>query len=83
MKRQATLQVQELRVGIVYRDLLSGYLVLVRTVELSEGVAAGLMWNPIHGAHTPVVVYDNMLIRAEYLTALKPDTRNDDGYHGK
>lgn len=76
MNRQQTYLVRELQTGIVYRDVLSGYLVLVRSIDLqrTEPIASGLMWNPLYGAHQPFTIHDNMLCSAEGKT-YKPDTR--------
>ena len=60
-KAQGTIPVSELCVGMVYRDVLSGYLVLVRSLHPDQLSAAGLMWNPIHGVHVAVDVVDHQL----------------------
>lgn len=63
-KAQGTYAVKQLEAGVVYRDVLSGHLVLVRKVELErrpEPMAVGWMWNPVHGAHQVVSCYDHQL----------------------
>lgn len=91
MARQDTYTVKQLRTGTVYRDALSGYLVLVLEKELWERRGAssvkvkrlvGWFWNPVWGKHTEMELHDHQLIGAEQKTSLKPDTRYDQGYHG-
>ncbi|HRD54696.1 MAG TPA: hypothetical protein PKY96_18815, partial [Flavobacteriales bacterium] len=82
----------ELHAGFIYRDALSGYLVLVREAEVWERRAAakvrvkrlvGWFWNPVWGKHAEMELHDHQLISAEHPTDLKADTRYDNGYHGK
>lgn len=76
---QGTYRLQDLREGVVYRDVLSGYLVLVTRTGAG---ARGLLWNPVKGEHQRVELHDHQLVDAGAPTALKPDTRRDKGYHG-
>ncbi len=90
---QKTLPVSELHVGFVYRDALSGYLVLVLEKEVWQADAfgrkarvkrlVGWYWNPVWGRHAEMELHDHQLIAAEHPTDLKPDTRYDKGYHGR
>lgn len=92
---QNTFTLNELKVGRIYRDALSGYLVLVREVEVREydryaageryrqvQRTVGWMWNPVLGRHQEVELHDHQLINAEADTALMPDTRYKPGLHG-
>lgn len=74
--KQRTLLVRNLRTGLVYRDVLSGYLVLVqerssegpdhadvrRTVKTKRRV--GYYWNPLYGAHATMELHDHQFINA-------------------
>lgn len=78
---QGTYLLKDLREGVVYRDALSGYLVLVLG-QTGAGIVVGLLWNPVKGEHQRVELHDHQLVDAGAPTALKADTRRDKGYHG-
>jgi hypothetical protein len=77
---QGTYLLKDLREGVVYRDVLSGYLVLV--LGRAPFPKEGLLWNPVKGEHQRVSLHDHQLVDASAPTALKADTRRDKGYHG-
>lgn len=92
---QQTFVVADLLVGTIYRDALSGYLVLVRVVEVTETPEidgryvkrvvqrkVGWMWNPVFGAHKEMELHDHQLISAGSETDLMPDTRYQRGQYG-
>ncbi len=78
-QNQGTYRLQDLREGVVYRDVLSGYLVLVTR---TGAPARGLLWNPVKGEHQALDLHDHQLVEAGTPTALKADTRTDQGHHG-
>lgn len=90
---QQTYLLTDLHIGNIYRDALSGYLVLVMEREVAvyderrnKSIVkrqVGWMWNPVYGKHQEMELHDHQLISAEADTALLPDTRNKNGYHGK
>lgn len=72
---QGTYLLSELQVGWVYRDALSGYLVLVmekevvrkhevdgRYVNRPEKRTVGWYWNPVWGKHAEMELNDNQLM---------------------
>lgn len=61
---QQTHLLRHLKPGRVYRDTLSGYLVLVQE-RSPGGKPMGLLWNPVLGNYQWVELYDNMLESAE------------------
>lgn len=77
--RQGLLCIEQLQEDHVYRDVLSGYLVLVTELLPEARRARGVLWNPLYGAHQVITVRDRQLINAHAPTDLKPDTRYDDG----
>lgn len=94
---QKTYLVSELTPGAVYRDALSGYLVLVmeKTVtewepgpnhkgmkEVEVKRLVGWYYNPTLGQHKEMELHDGQLILATRETSLMPDTRYDKGHHG-
>lgn len=74
--KQRTLLVRNLRTGLVYRDVLSGFLVLVqeRSSEgpdpadirrkLKEKHRVGYYYNPLYGTHQTMPLYDHQFINA-------------------
>lgn len=68
-----TLRIQDLFPGIIYRDMLSGSLILVRDVHITSTPHSADCWwyNPVTGVHEPVEVFDYQLskIPAESLVA--------------
>lgn len=91
---QQTFVVADLKVGTIYRDALSGYLVLVREVDVQTTTEiegrylkakvkrrVGWMWNPVWGKHQEVELHDHQLISAGTETDLMPDTRYVKGHY--
>jgi hypothetical protein len=71
-KQQGTYQLKHLTTGTVYRDVLSGYLVLLTELHLeaTPPQGRGLYWNPVYGAHQPVTVYNDQLASADSCTLI-------------
>jgi hypothetical protein len=86
-KGQLTYRTAELELGAIYRDALSGYLVLVREVAVKTYVPGGTLaeerrlvgwyYNPTLGRHQEMELHDHQLLNAETLTELKCDSRYD------
>ncbi len=76
-ERQGTLLVKDLQPKTIYRDVLSGRLVLVMGVNASG--ADCKWWNPVKGELTTMLVCDHQLESAEYPSKLYP--RQDEMMH--
>lgn len=75
--RQGTYLVKHLQPDTVYRDVLSGQLVLVLGVEREHALCK--MYNTVNGAMEQVKVCDHQLESAEYPSKLYP--RQDELMH--
>lgn len=90
--KQGTYLLGELELGAIYRDALSGYLVLVKKVSVTEyhdpggkkevERTVGWYYNPTLGRHAEMELHDHQLISATRETSLMTDTRYQKGYHG-